>query len=137
MDGGITFVFLTGWAVAAVTTFRRDSIETITLAFFPILAGICFLTQSSGSDTDLLNALIFNGFMLLFGIMYIVLGCRNTKLRQLNGGMAILSLLLVTRFFDQDFGFLARGIAFIVLGACFLTVNLVMAKRKKQKEVTS
>jgi uncharacterized membrane-anchored protein len=110
MDGGITFVLLTGWAAASVKAFRRDSIETFTLAIFPILAGLCFLIQSSGGDTDLLNALIFNGFMLFFGIMYIVLGCRNIKLRQLNGGMAVLSLLLVTRFFDEDFGFLARGI---------------------------
>jgi len=69
--------------------------------------------------------------------MYIVLGCRNTKLRQLNGGMALLSLLLVTRFFDTDLGFFARGIVFIVLGACFLTANLVMARRKKQLEVAS
>jgi len=137
MDGGMTFVLLTGWAAAAVKAFRRDSIETITLAAFPILAGLCFLIQSSGGDTDLLNALIFNGFMLFFGIMYIVLGCRNVKLRQLNGGMAVLSLLLVTRFFDEDFEFLARGIVFIALGACFLTVNLVMAKRKKHQEVTS
>ena len=35
---------------------------------------------------------------------------------------------------QKDFGFLARGIVFIVLGACFLTVNLVMAKRKKNKD---
>ena len=137
LDGGITFALLTGWAAAAVKAFQRNSIETITLALFPILAGICFLTQSSGNNTDLLNALIFNGFVLFLGIMYVVQGCRNTTLRQLNGGMAILSLLLVTRFFDADFGYLARGIVFIVLGACFLTVNVVMAKRKKAKEVRS
>ncbi len=137
MDGGITFVLLTGWAAAAVKAFRRDSIEAITLSVFPIIGIFCFLAESTASDTDLLNALIFNGFMLFLGIMYIVLGCRNTKLRQLNGGMAVLSLLLVTRFFDSDLGFLARGIVFIVLGACFLTTNLVMARRKKQQEVAS
>ena len=137
VDGGITFALLTGWAVAAVTAFRRDSIETIVLAVFPGVTGFCFLMGSIAQETDLLNALIFNGFMLFLGVMYIVLGCRNTKLRQLNGGMAVLSLLLITRFFDQDFGFLARGIVFIVLGACFLSVNLVMAHRKKQKEVIS
>ncbi|RKX46754.1 MAG: hypothetical protein DRP64_02740 [Verrucomicrobia bacterium] len=135
MDGGITFVFLAGWAVAAVKAFRRNSIETVTLAVFPISGIFCFLAGSTASNTDLLNALIFNGFMLFLGIMYIVLGCRNTKLRQLNGGMAVLSLLLVTRFFDADLGFLVRGIVFIILGACFLTANLVMARRKKQQEV--
>jgi uncharacterized membrane protein len=137
LDGVATFAFLTGWAAATVKAFRRDSIETIALAGFPIIGILCFLLGSTASGTDVLNALIFNGFMLFFGIMYIVLGCRNTKLRQLNGGMAVLSLLLVTRFFDEDFGFLARGIVFITLGACFLTVNLVMARRKKQQEVAS
>ena len=86
---------------------------------------------------EVVNALIFNGFMLYLGVMYIVLGCRNTKLRQLNGGMAVLSLLLVTRFFDAGFGYFARGIVFIALGACFLTVNLVTARRKKQLEVVT
>ena len=118
-------------------TFGGSSIETIALAVFPIIGIICFLIGSSGNSTDMLNAVICNGFMLFLGIMYIVLGCRNVKLRQLNGGMALLSVLLVTRFFDQDFGFLARGIVFIALGICFLTVNLVIARRKKQQEVAS
>lgn len=137
LDGGITFTLLAGWAMAAMKAFRRDSIETITLVIFPIIGSFCFLAATTATETDLLNALVFNGFMLFLGIMYIVLGCQRTKLRQLNGGMALLSLLLVTRFFDSDFGFLARSIVFIVLGACFLVVNLVMARRKKQQEVAS
>ena len=137
VDGGITIALLTGWAAAAVKAFRRDSIESIILSVFPILGLACFLITSTASETDLLNALIFNGFMLLLGIVYIVLGCRNTKLRQLNGGMAVLALLLITRFFDADMGFLARGIVFIILGSCFMTTNLVMARRKKQLEVAS
>jgi uncharacterized membrane protein len=137
LDGVVTFTFITGWAMAAVKAFRRDSIETVVLAVFPVIGILCFLIASTASSTDVLNALIFNGFLLFFGIMYIVMGCRNTKLRQLNGGMAVLSLLLVTRFFDEEFGFLARGVVFIVLGACFLTANLVMARHKKQTEVVS
>jgi uncharacterized membrane protein len=137
IDGAVTFAFLTGWVTAAIKAFRRNSIETITLAVFPITGCLCFLLGSTTGGTDILNALIFNGFVLFLGVMYIVQGCRNTKLRQLNGGMAILSLLLVTRFFDEDFGFLARGLVFIVLGACFLSVNLIMARRKKHMEVAS
>jgi uncharacterized membrane protein len=137
LDGGITLVFLGGWAASAIKAFRRNSIETITLAIFPIIAGFCFLAVATASNIGLLNMLVFNGFMLFLGVMYIVLGCRNTKLRQLNGGMALLSLLLVTRFFDMGLGFFARGIVFILLGGCFLTANLVMAHRKKQMEAAS
>lgn len=136
-DVTVTLVLLAGWLVAALKAFRRDSLETIVLSVFPILGVVCFVAESIMSNADTLNALVFNGFMLFLGVLYIVLGCRNTKLRQLNGGMAVLSVLLVTRFFDSGFGFLARGIVFIVLGGCFLTANLVMARRKKQLEVIS
>lgn len=137
LDGVITLFFLAGWILIAVKTFRRNSIETVTLSVFPVVATSCFIAGSLARETDLLNALVFNAFMLFLGIMYIVMGCRNSKLRKLNGGMGILSLLLVTRFFDADFGYLARGIVFIVLGTSFLTVNLVMVHRKKSEEASA
>jgi len=135
-DIGFTVLFIGGWLMAAIKAFRRNNFETITLAVFPIFGIVCFFVGSlGGNETNTLTALFFNIFMLFYGIMYIVIGCRNTKLRQLNGGMAVLALLLVTRFFDEDFRFLARGIVFILLGVCFLTVNLIMAKRKKTMEI--
>jgi uncharacterized membrane protein len=133
-DVTVTLVLLAGWLVVAFKAFRRDSLETITLSVFPILGTVCFVAESILGNANTLNALVFNGFMLFLGVLYMMLGCRKTKLRQLNGGMAVLSVLLVTRFFDSGFGFLARGIVFIVLGGCFLTANLVMARRKKQLE---
>jgi len=137
LDGGVTLAFLSGWLAAALKAFRRDSVETVTLAAFPAIATLCFAVGSTSGHADLFNALVFNAFLFYLGIMYIVLGCRNEKLRQLNGGMAILSLLLVTRFFDSGFSYLARSLVFIALGAVFLTVNLVMARRKRQKEVSA
>ncbi len=134
-DSAVTLAFLGGYAVTVFKTFRRRSAESIILTAFPLIAVITFITGSLLKETDELNALIFNGFMFACGLTYIVLGCRSNKLRQLNGGMAMLTLLLVTRFFDADFSFVARGIVFILLGACFLTVNLIIARRKKQKEV--
>lgn len=137
LDGGITLSFLAGWMLLAIKVFRRNSIETVTFSVFPIIATSCFFIGSLANEPDQLNALVFNAFMLFLGIMYIVMGCRNSTLPKLNSGMAILSLLLVTRFFDAGFGYLARGIVFIVLGSGFLTVNLVMVHRKRQKEVAA
>jgi uncharacterized membrane protein len=134
LDGTVTLSLLAGWVLLAIKTFHRNSIETITLSVFPVVATGCFIAGSLTDESDLLNTLIFNAFMLFLGIMYIVMGCRNLKLRKLNGGMAIVSLLLVTRFFDAGFGYLERGIVFIGLGAGFLTVNLIMVKRKKDRE---
>ena len=137
IDGGITAICIAGWIWVSIKAFRRDSIETITIIAFPLLAGLCFVAGSFGKETDLFNALVFNVFMLYFGVMYIVLGCRSGRLIQVNGGMAIVSLLLVTRFFDSGFGYLARGVAFILLGVVFLGVNLVMVRRKNRKEVSA
>ncbi len=135
LDGGITLLCTTGWIAAAIKSYHRHSVETVTTGMFPIIAGLCFIIGSLTEHTNILNALIFNAFMLFLGILYIVLGCRSEQLRQLNGGMGILALLLVSRFFDQDFGYLARGIVFIVLGAVFLSVNLIMVRRRNRTEV--
>jgi len=137
LDGAVTLTCLGGWITATLKAFRRNSTEILLLAIFPVIGIACFLIGSLAEHTDLLNALIFNAFMLVYGIMYIVLGSRSGRLRQLNGGMAVTSLLLVTRFFDSGFGYLARGIVFILLGIVFLTVNLVMVRRKNRKEVVA
>lgn len=137
LDSGITLAFLTGWLLAVRKAFRRESIETLTLAVFPVIATLCFATGSMTDRAHGLNALVFNAFMLFLGVMHMVLGCRRNRLRQLNLGMATASLLLVTRFFDTDFAYWIRGLVFIALGTVFLTVNLFMARRKRQKGVAA
>ncbi len=131
-DSAITLALIGGWAVIAVKAFKKNSGETTILSLFPILATVCFLTGSLTDLAEVINALIFNSYFLALGILYIVLGCRSLRLRQMNGGMFLLSLLIVTRFFDDEFGFLARGISFIILGAAFLTANLIIARKKKE-----
>lgn len=135
LDGATTLAFIAGWLAAALKSSFRNSLEAIFIAICPVLSIACFAISSvSGGETKALAATVFNLFLFLFGLLYLVLGCRNIKLRQLNGGMAILSILLITRFFDSDFGFLVRGIVFIALGICFLVANLAMARRKKSME---
>ncbi len=134
-DSGITLILIGGWAVAAVKAFKKNSIETTSLSLFPLLAAICFLVGSKTDLAEVVNALIFNIYFLFLGILFVVLGCRTLRLRQLNGGMFLLSLLIITRFFDDEFGFLARGVAFIVLGICFLVANLKLAHKKKEVTV--
>jgi hypothetical protein len=45
--------------------------------------------------------------------------------------MLILTAVLVARFFDSDLGFVARGVAFILIGVGFLSANLVMVRKSK------
>lgn len=133
-DGLICIALLACWVFAALHSVRRRTAETFALGLFAPVALICYALASSVSGFEIVNTLIFNAYMFVFGLMYVVLGCRRVQLGALNGGMAVLTLLLVSRFFDVDFGFLARGLAFIAIGICFLTANLVMARRRKREE---
>lgn len=137
LDSGVTLAFLAGWLLAAVKAFRRGSAETLALAAFPVVAVFCFANSSLAERADTVNAVVFNVFLFALGVMHIALGCRRDSLRQLNLGMATVSLLLVTRFFDSDFAYWLRGVVFIALGVVFLTVNLVIARRKKEKGLSA
>lgn len=132
MDSGITLLLLGGWAATVIKAFKKHSAETAVLALFPLLAALGFLVGSQSDGAEVFNALLFNAYFLVLGVLHIMLGCRTLRLRQLNGGMVMISLLITTRFFDTEFGFLARGITFILLGAAFLTANLILARKKKE-----
>ena len=133
IDPALTAGLATAWALAAFKGLRRASLPSIILCSFPLFAGagFCFATYSG---SELINTLLFNAYMLALGLAYLVQGCRSTQLRQVNYGMAVLGLLLITRFFDSDFGFLARGLVFIAMGSGFLAANLIMARKKQQLE---
>jgi hypothetical protein len=44
--------------------------------------------------------------------------------------MLVIAALALARFFDSDFEFVVRGIAFIVIGVGFLVTNLIVFKRR-------
>ena len=60
----------------------------------------------------------------MLGVAALFIGVRERRLGKINGGMLILSVLIVMRFFDMDIGFIAKGIVFIVLGIAFLVANI-------------
>jgi uncharacterized membrane protein len=80
-------------------------------------------------EAEMPAMLLFNAYVLVLGAGTLAVGVRTERLGTVNGGLLILGALLVMRFFDQELGFVARGVAFIVVGAGFLGVNLLLAKR--------
>ncbi len=75
-------------------------------------------------------AWLFSLFLLLLGGSSLLTGFRQGRLAKVNGGLGIISLLIVARFFDSRLPFTAKGIAFITVGIGFLLANL-LAKRKE------
>lgn len=88
----------------------------------PILTLIGLLTFKA----YIVPTILFNVYLLLLGVSTMILGIRDGRLSTLNAGMVILAMLIIARFFDSGLGFLARGVSFIIVGAGFLTTNLVI-----------
>jgi len=113
-----------------VTAVRRREATRILYGVMPILAaaGFCITALKTGEAVPML---LFNLYMLVLGVGTIVFGIRDGRLAVVNGGMVVLSALIVARFFDEDLGLVVRGVAFILIGVGFLVANLVLAKKLK------
>ncbi len=85
-------------------------------------------------DYPLAAMLLLNAYLFALGLGTLLAGLGEQSLGRVNGGMLILAAVILVRFFDADIGFIARGLAFIALGASFLIVNLVMICRRGAAE---
>lgn len=78
----------------------------------------------------LLPSLLLNLFGLALGLFTLIRGVRAGRIYEANLGMLIIAALAIARFFDSDFEFVVRGIAFIAIGLGFLVTNLIVFKRR-------
>lgn len=109
---------------------RKDFFSTL-YSFSPLLAAICYILGSIG-NLETLPMLLYNIFVFVLGVGTIVYGIKKQKLGPTNGGMLIISLLIILRFFDSDLGFFERGISFILVGTGFIVSNVVLFKNRKE-----
>jgi uncharacterized membrane protein len=82
------------------------------------------------TKNPLAPSLLLNFFGLALGIFTLLRGVRAGRIYEANLGMLIIAALAIARFFDSDFEFVVRGIAFIIIGLGFLATNLVVFKRR-------
>ncbi len=125
-------------ALAAVTLIldrRRHTLAMVWTVSVPVAAIVWPLVAAS-ENTDLrwIAALAFNLILFVVGIASITSGIRSQNLGTVNLGMMVIAALTVVRFFDAEIGFVAKGLAFIVIGIGFLAANVVMSRRLKRAE---
>jgi Predicted membrane protein (DUF2157) len=82
------------------------------------------------TKNPLLPSLLLNLFGFALGLFTLIRGVRAGRIYEANLGMLIIAALAVARFFDSDFEFVVRGIAFIAIGLGFLVTNLIVFKRR-------
>jgi len=114
-----------------VRSWTRRAWSEVMIGAVPVLAvvGWALATQ----DLEVVSAVMFNLYLFALGVGTLVIGMRGRRLGTVNAGMVVLSAVILCRFFDADFSFLAKGIAFIVVGIGFLATNLVLLRWKGVK----
>jgi len=121
--------------VALVLDRKRHALQVMWVLSVPIVAVVWPLVAASETtDNRWIAALAFNLLLFGVGIATIASGVRNQHLGTVNLGMVVVALLVAVRFFDSEIGFVAKGLAFIVVGIGFLIANLVMSKRLRSAE---
>jgi len=110
---------------------KKKRKRNILFGIAPVVVGfglvLLYFDRSGINATVLMNAYVF-----FLSITLILRGVREGSLGVLNVGMLMVAAMMIMRFFDSNFSFVVRGLAFVVMGSCFLVTNWVMVRRKKE-----
>ena len=74
-----------------------------------------------------------------FASVFLVAGCalfeayRESSLAKANVAAVYAALVLIIKFFSDDYSFAAKGVLFIVLGIAMLLLNIFLARTKKEE----
>ncbi len=123
---------LIGFVMTMLTTsIRRRRAWDMLLGIAAPVVIIGYVIAACGAAG--LATLLMNVYLLAVGIGFVVQGACQVRLRLFNTGMATFSALVVARFFDSDFSFIAKGLVFIALGVAFLVCNIMLCRRKEHR----
>ncbi len=123
----VWLALVAGYGVLLVKRFRQWPVHGYFPALFPLflLLWLALAPHISG----LWPRLAANAYLLAWGIAYLYSGVRYSRMGLVNLGMLIILALMAFRFFDTDWSFLGKGIAFVALGLAFLGGNFALSKR--------
>ena len=113
---------------AAYALWKQRKINLALAAFAPAALIAWGIAKQTGDP--LIPSLLLNFFTLALGIFTLLRGIRAGRVFEANLGMLVVAILAIARFFDNEFEFFVRGIAFIAIGLGFLVTNLVVFKRR-------
>ena len=129
-----TFVFGSLMVIALLLiriVMKKKGKKSVVFGIAPVVAGfglvLLYFDRSGINATVLMNV-----YVLSLSVMLILRGVREGSLGVLNIGMLMVATMMIMRFFDSNFSFIVRGLAFVVMGSCFLVTNWIMVRRKKE-----
>ena len=130
-DISLACILIAGSVALAGLAIARGHTRKLFFGFLPIAAATGYFCSLSG-ESVWGSVILFNVYLLAYSIITIVKGIRRDRLLTVNGGMIILALLILARFFDVEFEFLIKGVIFILIGIGFIVTNIIIVKRRKE-----
>ena len=94
------------------------------------VAALLALVLFAGRSGSVGGALLVNLLLILLGGLAIRKGLRTERLGTLNGGLLLVAVTIVLRFFDSELPFLFKGLAFILIGGAMIALNLWVRTRR-------
>jgi len=126
---GLSYGFVLAAAVLLLFCRRKKTDFNFVAAVLPLAALVACLLALHGQETAVV--VLMNGFAALLALGTILRGFQHNRIGTLNAGMVIAAALIAARFFDSDLSFVARGVAFILIGTGFLAANGILLKKRK------
>ena len=127
LDSALIAVILITVVVLMFLCARKGRLGNLFLGTLPIFTFLGLII-----DNPILVTFFFNIYLLVLSVSTIVSGIGREHLGSVNFGMLMLSALILARFFDSDFGFVARGLAFIFIGCGFLVTNIILVRKRRR-----
>lgn len=118
--------------IGGIRAMRNREIGPGLLAFTPVIVLVAWVASTAWTIDPLAPAVLINLWALAAGLAVCIEGARAGRLGTANAGLLLMLAILMTRFFDVDISFLGRGLAFIVMGAGFLGMNVRMLRQRKE-----
>ncbi len=133
--GSINFAVLSLLSIGAsllfIRYYKQVSLPGLLLVVLPVfIAVFIMVSRVLGPFAAML---LVNVYVLGWGIAWLIVGIRQARMGAVNLGMLVILVLATARFFDTDWSFIIKGVAFITLGLGFLAANWVLSRRIKLK----
>lgn len=139
----ILFYFLGLGVVISVTYFglkqlkNKDTLAKL-IAYLPFLIAFLMILYYTDKELDFdltwLGRLIFNLYVLGFGVSALVKGANEKRILSMFYGLFLICWLLWARYFDMDISFWLKGIIFIGVGGAFFMINYIFSEELTYEE---
>lgn len=126
----LAWMLLASFVVLLIVTVLKSHYRLLPLSSLFVIVALSFLLPYS-EGMAMAFAIIVNLLMVVAGIWYATLGLKQHSTSQLNFGLLLVMAILMMRFFDQDLSFISRGVAFIVMGSVFISINVWHGRRRQ------